>query len=198
MVSRKAASRHKIDVSEVLGLPQYESCRQEYRQRIIALKQKRRVALGALISILFENKETVLFQIQEAMRLEMAGSSTAVKEIIRAYAGLVPGAGQLSATMFVEVADLTKARGILARLAGLSRSVYIQLGNQEKVAAESQEKDETQAAAVSYIKFRLNSKQRELLKGASSLYLAIAHPRYKARRLIPEEVRKALLGDLAR
>lgn len=193
---RPIGLRHNVGLSDVMSLAHYERCRAEYRQRIIALKQKRRVALGPLISLLFESRETVLFQIQETIRLEMPTSPTATKKIISAYAGLVPQPGQLTATMFIEIRDLSGARDTLTRLAGISHCLSLQLSSKDKVMAESQEREESRAEAVTFVKFRLSPDQIKLFENAAALHLAVTHPGYKARTIIPKKVREALLEEL--
>jgi hypothetical protein len=96
----------KIRLSDVKNLVEYEKVRDSMRARIIALKARRRVIVGESISLLFENRETVLFQIQEMVRTERLVQDERVQEEVDAYNALIPGTSELSATLFIEIPGL--------------------------------------------------------------------------------------------
>ena len=65
-----------VTLDEVMGLERYEQVRPEFRQRIIELKKNRRVHVGDQIAFVFENHDTMHFQVQEMLRAEQAEHST--------------------------------------------------------------------------------------------------------------------------
>jgi hypothetical protein len=100
----------KIILDDILGFSAYEKVRQEFRQDIIAKKRNRRVAVGDKVSLVFENRDTVIFQIQEMLRAERIADLDKVREEIAVYNELIPNAGELSATMFLEIEDQSHLR----------------------------------------------------------------------------------------
>src|SRR5919112_4676000 len=92
-----------VVLDDILGLATYERVRQQYRQKIIALKQKRRISVGDRVSLVFENRETVLFQIQEMLRAERITDVDRIREELVIYNELIPDSGELSATLFLEI-----------------------------------------------------------------------------------------------
>jgi hypothetical protein len=95
----------KIALDDILGFSAYEKVRQEYRQQIIDKKKSRRVAVGDKVSLVFENRDTVIFQIQEMLRAERISDLDKIREEIAVYNELIPNPGELSATMFLEIED---------------------------------------------------------------------------------------------
>src|SRR5215470_80333 len=95
----------KVERNELLGLAEYEQIRQRFMARVIAEKRDRRVIAGDEVSLVFENHDTVLFQIQEMLRTERISKEPSILHELETYNDLVPGQDELSATMFVEIAD---------------------------------------------------------------------------------------------
>jgi hypothetical protein len=85
--------------------------REDRRRRVIALKERRRVEVGPYLSFVFENRETLLFQIQEMCRAERIIDDARIQEEIDVYSALLPGPGELSATLFIEIADKDQRSG---------------------------------------------------------------------------------------
>jgi hypothetical protein len=175
------------------------------RAEVIALKRRRRVALGDNLSLLFENRETVLFQIQEMVRTERIVHDDKVREEVEAYNGLVPEAGELSATLFIEIPDLhlmsqRQVRDTVNRFQGLERDhVWLKLGDGVAVPARFEEghTSEEKMAAVHYLRFSLSPEaQAALADAAVPARLVVDHPRYRAETAIAPEVREELLRDL--
>src|SRR5712691_7709326 len=98
----------QIHLSEIKNLVEYEKARDAMRARVIALKKNRRVSVGENLTFLFENRDTVLFQIQEMVRTERLVEEPRIQDEIDAYRILLPGPGELSATLFIEIPDLVR------------------------------------------------------------------------------------------
>ena len=105
-----------IELAEVKDIAEYERIRPALRARVIALKNDRRIAVGPHITFLFENRETVLAQVQEMMRAERIVHEDKIQHELDTYNRLLPDDGELSATMFIEVTDPGRIRQELARL----------------------------------------------------------------------------------
>src|SRR3974390_3479199 len=95
----------RIERGEILGLAEYEQVRERFRARVVAEKKARRVQLGPVVSVLFENHDTVLLQIQEMLRTERITKPAAIQHEIDTYNELVPGPDELSCTLMIEIPE---------------------------------------------------------------------------------------------
>src|SRR5688500_5029382 len=111
-----------IERGEILGLADYEAIRDRFRARVIEEKKTRRVKLGDQASCVFENRDTMLLQIQEMLRTERITREAAVLHEIETYNQLVPGDHELSATVLVEIDDKAEREKFLFEAKGLDRS----------------------------------------------------------------------------
>jgi hypothetical protein len=191
---------NKVARSEILDIAQYEKVRNEFRSRIIALKKKRRLGVGPMITLVFENRETVLSQIQEMMRAERIVDEKAIQHEIDTYNQLLPEHNELAATMFIELKDAGRVREEITRFHGLNsgEATYLQVTDERLpaifVAGQS---DDRRISAVQYLRFRFTDGQRDaFVKGGGEVKLVIDHPNYKHLALIDGELRKELAGDL--
>ncbi|HLC21274.1 MAG TPA: DUF3501 family protein [Candidatus Methylomirabilis sp.] len=191
----------KISRSDVRDLVQYEKIRDEMRRRLIALKRSRRVPVGDRLTFLLENRDTVLFQIQEMIRTERMVDEEKILEEIEINNELIPGERELSATMFIEVDEPGRIREVLDRLQGIDRGehVYFQIGERFRVMGvfESGRSKEDKISAVHYVKFPFSEAARDAFLGLRvPVELVVDHPRYKERTKIDGETRQRLIEDL--
>lgn len=187
-----------ITRDEVMGLSDYETIRERFRARVIEEKRLRRVSVGPHVTLLFENRDTVLLQIQEMLRTERITKETAILHEIETYNELVPGFGELSATLMIEIADKETRDRFLIEAKGLERSVQLDVGG-HLARALGQARDETadRTTAVHYLKFALGKEAQEAARtGKPEVRLLLDHPAYQAEARLPPAVRKALLEDL--
>jgi hypothetical protein len=197
----------KVDVSEVKDLTAYEKVRDAVRARNIEMTRDRRLSVGPNLTFLFENRETVLFQIQEMVRTERIVDEAKIREEVDAYNALVPEAGELSATLFIEIPDLVKmtqaqVREAVNRFQGLDRDgvIWIAVGDGVKLPARFEEghSKEEKMSAVHYVRFAVPAEARAALAETSRpATLVVAHPNYKAEAPVPDSLRAELLKDLA-
>jgi hypothetical protein len=190
----------KIELEEIPTLDEYEKIRNEFRQAVIEQKKLRRIQVGPYISLTFENRETVLFQIQEMLRVERVTDPVKVQEEIDTFNDLIPGPLELSATLFIEVTEESKTKEILDSLIGLDEPniVYFQIGKKIKVPAtfEAGRSAPEKISAVHYLRFKWGFTQVETFRSERENALVIDHPNYKERALLSEETKKVLLEDL--
>ena len=104
----------KIRLDEVKNLYEYEKVREGFRREVIAAKARRRIPVGDRLSFVFENRQTVLFQIQEMVRAERIVADARIQDEIDVYNDLIPGPGELSATLFIEIEDASNALSLYA------------------------------------------------------------------------------------
>lgn len=196
----------KIALAEIKNVYEYEKVRERERARVIELKKNRRVSVGDNLTFLFENRDTVLFQIQEMVRTERIVADAKVQEEIDAYAPLVPGEGELSATLFIEIPELVRmsmdeVRRTVNRFQGLDRGcVFLAIGEHFRIPArfEGGLSKEEKMAAVHYLRFPVPPEARAALADPGpKVRLLVDHANYKAERELTPANRAQLLQDLA-
>ena len=189
----------RVDRTEVLELGAYEEIREVYRRRIIELKGVRRVPLGPNMTVLFENHDTALYQIQEMLRTERITREDAVTHEIETYNDLVPGDRELSATLFVEYPEREERERMLIQLAGVEQSFHFEVaGERLPVVNMTHGVMPDRTTAVQYTKIPLTeSAVLAITSGKSSAAFVVDHPAYRARAVLTPRAVEELAADLA-
>jgi len=191
----------KLSLSDIADLRAYEREREEFRARMIEVKRRRRVALGTLITVMFENRDTMRLQIQEMVRVEKVMTDEGVMEELKAYNPMIPEPGQLSATLFIELTSEEQMREWLPKLVGIESSMLIKLSDGTQVRCVTDEAHAEQltrdyiTAAVHYIRFEFTPEQVELF-AAGGAHLVCDHPAYGESIELPAFTIAELLADL--
>jgi hypothetical protein len=189
----------KVTLDEIVGVERYERIRPEFRRRIIELKKNRRVTVGDRITFVFENHDTVLFQIQEMVRTERIIDLDKIRFEVDTFNELIPAEGELSATMLIEITRAEQIRPELVRLIGIDRAVALQIGGCHKVPAvfEPGRSREDNLSAVQYVRFPLSPEARAAFRDErQEAVLVIDHPNYRARTVLPPAVRHSLAAEV--
>jgi hypothetical protein len=190
----------KLELADIVDLRAYERERPELQRRVFALKRKRRISVGPIVTLLFENRETIRFQIQEMARAEKMLRDEQILDELEVYNPLIPEAGELSATLFVELTSTAELEEWLPKLVGIERSVEFRLGDDVVQAApeaahEEQLTRQDVTASVHYIRFQLSPEKVERF-ASGPVRLAINHPAYKEEVELTNETKAELLSDL--
>src|SRR5581483_3781496 len=119
----------KLELADIVDLRAYERERPELQRQVLALKRRRRVSVGPVVTLLFENRDTIRFQIQEMARAEKMLRDEQIIEELDIYNPLIPEAGELSATLFVELTSKAELEEWLPKLVGIERSVELRFGD---------------------------------------------------------------------
>jgi hypothetical protein len=176
----------------------YEGARPALRDAILAHKARRRVAVGDRVTLVFEDRETLRWQVLEMCRVERIRDPRAVAHEIEVYNELVPGEGELSATLYVEITDRAEIRPELDRLIGIDEHVFLEVGDAEVQARfDPKQMEEDRIAAVQYIRFPLGPElAARFADPGVPVALRVDHPRYRARAELGPATRESLLVDL--
>ncbi len=189
----------KLSVSDIKDHREYEQERNDFRAAIIALKKKRRFALGEFMAIVFENTATMRFQVQEMARAEKMLRDDQIAHEVETYNGLIPDPGELSATFFIEIDNETKLREWLPRLFGIENYVAIWIGDSEVRAEEEDAERLTRddiTSAVHYLRFRLSPDQQSLFPNRE-IKIVVDHPEYQATTILPDDQRAEIASDFS-
>src|SRR5436190_10149725 len=144
-----------VDRSELLALGAYEQIRDRFRARVIELKKRRRINIGPHMSLVFENHDTVLLQIQEMLRTERISDERAIAHELETYNELIPAQGGLSGSLYIEYDDATERREMLERFASLREQLHLVIGGQNVTArfATHFGEEMERLPAVNYVTF---------------------------------------------
>ena len=155
MVFKGDRGMKKISLDDIKGLAACEKIRADFRQRIIELKKKRRLPVGVQVSLVFENRDTVIFQIQEMRRAEPITDLDKVRDEIETYISLIPEPGELSATLLLEIEDQVNLREELLTFLCVDAAVFLKVGDKNTVRARFEEgpSREDKISAVQYVRF---------------------------------------------
>ena len=187
-----------VDPGEILDLTAYERSRADFVQRMIDYKSARRVSLGENLTFIFENRETVIFQIQELTRAERTVDPEQIALECKVFNELVPGADELSATLMIEITDPEMIRPALDRLVGIDEHVYLDVGDQTIQATfDEKQFEEDRISAVQYVRFPLGAELAARFRDPSErVVLRVEHPVYQEAAEITGETRASLVADL--
>ncbi|HXN06556.1 MAG TPA: DUF3501 family protein [Nitrospiria bacterium] len=189
----------KLVLQDIMSLGAYEAVRNDFKKKIIDLKRDRRIGLGEILTLIFENRETVKLQIQEMMRVEHIYDDKKIQDEINIYNALIPGPGELSATLLIEITDEKKIKPLLDSLIGLDngKSVYFKIGETKVFAVfEEGHSEATKISAVHYVRFIFSPESIAAWKeGNEDVLLVADHPNYHAECRIKDEARLSLAGD---
>ena len=195
------ATMNKLTRSDLLPLERYAAERPGFRAKVMAHKKARALALGRHASLLFEDRLTVQYQVQEMLRIERIFEAGGIQEELDAYNPLIPDGGNLKATLLFEFADPVERADQLARLAGIEHRVYAQVAGHAPARARADEgldrSSSDRTSAVHFLRFEFSPAAIAALRAGTALAIGIDDPRLPEHCAVPEGMRLALLADFA-
>jgi hypothetical protein len=191
----------KLTRSDLYSLEQYAVARPEFRARVMAHKKDRRLPLGDIAALYFEDRLTMQYQIQEMLRAERIFEAEGIQEELDAYNPLIPDGRNLKATFMIEVADEHERRIVLARLKGIENEVWIRVDGFEPVFAIADEdldrENEEKTSSVHFLRFDLTDEMAAALTAGAALGAGVSQIEYTYQlEPVPENVRISLAADL--
>jgi len=191
---------NKLTAGDLMTLEAYAKARPGYRQRVIAHKKNRTVALGGHITLLFEDELTVRYQVQEMLRVERIFEEDGIRDELDAYNPLIPDGSNWKATLLIEYPDVEERRLMLGRLKGVEDRVWVQVegcGRVHAIADEDLEREnDEKTSSVHFVRFELDAAMKAALRAGARLSLGVDHPAYTVQVDAATAVSAALLGDL--
>jgi hypothetical protein len=189
-----------ITANDLISYEEYERQREAFRTKIIALKQRRRISVGPFITMVFENRETLQFQIQEMIRAERIVEPAKVQDELDVYNALLPQQNELSATLLIEITDEAKMKENLDQFMGLDHGekVAIIAGGEEAFGEfEGGRSHETKISAVHFVRFRPSAEMKKAFADLTRpVTIRAIHGEYHQEVPVPGSMREEWLADL--
>lgn len=192
----------RLAAVDLLPLEQYATVRDQFRQEVVAHKKARRLALGSHVSLLFEDRMTMQYQVQEMLRIERIFEADGVAEELSAYNPLIPDGSNWKATMLIEYPDVAERREALASLVGIEHRVWMRVSGHDLVRAIADEdldrSNDDKTSAVHFLRFELTPGMVADLKNGATLAAGIDHDAYRQQcDPVPDDLKASLLCDLS-
>lgn len=186
-----------LELADILDLVQYEKQRKAVRAEMMALKERRRLPINDFLTLLFENRRTVWYQIQEMARAERMVEDAAIVGELDAYGALVPGADEWKTTLYIEIPDETRLKELLPKLPGIENSFYARCGGVEaRAEGEPGRSREDYTSTVHYLTWPLGTDFLAALRSGAPLTFGTKHPFCPSETQAPQALRAELLADL--
>jgi hypothetical protein len=186
---------------DLFSLEQYAEKRAAFRARVIEHKKDRRVDIGPNLSLYFEDRLTIQYQVQEMLRIERIFEADAIQDELEAYNPLIPDGSNLKCTAMFEFTDVAERRRRLAELTGVENHIWLQVGEHEKVYAIANEdldrSTDEKTSAVHFMRFELTPGMKTALAAGESLRMGVEHDLYRYSVTLNEASRGALIKDLS-
>ena len=191
---------HILEKKDLLSLEQYSIERDEIRKQVISIKKNRNLEIGDHLRLLFENKATIQYQIQEMLRIEKIFDSEGIQEELDVYNPLIPNGSNLKATMMIEYADENKRKAALSELIGIEKQVFFEVKGHPKVYAISNEdldrETEAKTSSVHFMRFEFTE---DMIKDfGEGTVIGVEHDNYRHTISINKDVLLQLTSDFDR
>ena len=192
----------KLNKSDLFSLEEYSINRDSFRKKVLEEKRYRKVYIGEHVALLFENKNTIQYQIQEMLRIEKIFDAEGIQEELDAYNPLIPDGSNLKAVMLIEYPNVEERKEKLKILKGIEKKIWIKVGSHNKVFAIADEdlerEDETKTSAVHYLRYEFSASMINDWKNDSSVVMGIDHENYQSSEtIISSDISSSLSGDFA-
>ena len=191
----------KLTRQDLLSLEHYSEQRFDFRSRVLEHKKHRRVDIGPNLTLYFEDRLTIQYQVQEMLRIEKIFEADGIEEELSAYNPLIPDGSNLKCTAMLEFEDVGVRRERLAQLVGIEHLVWLQVDGHDKVYAISNEDLERSTAdktsAVHFMRFEFTPEMKQSLQAGAALTAGVEHDFYRHEAKLGDETRQSLLRDLA-
>lgn len=183
-----------------MSLEQYAEKRPEFRRQVLDHKKHRQIALGPNATLYFEDRLTLLYQIQEMLRIEKVFEADGINEELEAYNPMVPSGRNFKATFMIEFTDPQQRAVQLEKMVGIEDLVWMKIGDFDKVWAIADEdlerSTDTKTSAVHFMRFELNDEMAAALISGADWLIGVQHPVYSFEMKVEGAIRDNLANDL--
>ena len=172
----------KLTTEDMLSLEEYDKSREEIKSNLMAHKKNRSIKIGDNVLLLFEDYQTIKYQVQEMLRIEKIFKQKDIQEEISAYEALIPDGNNLKATMLIMYTDINERKVMLNRLHDLENNVWLSINNSKRIFAISDEdlerSREEKTSAVHFLRFQLDQDLIDLFRKSDNIVFGVDHKEY--------------------
>lgn len=190
----------QLSVDDLMSLERYHTKREAFRRQVMTHKRPRRIALGPHLTLCFEDRLTIQYQVQEMLRTERIFEREGIQEELDAYNPLIPDGNNWKATMMVEYPDERERRQALRQLVGIEDRVWMAAGDGQLIWAIADEdldrSTEEKTSAVHFLRFQLSPEDQQAIRSGTPIRAGVDHPVYQANVTLDDLQRAALVADL--
>jgi len=191
----------KLNQDELFSLEQYAEQRADFRDRVMAHKKNRRVNIGPHLSLYFEDRLTIRYQVQEMLRIERIFEADAIQQELDTYNPLIPDGSNLKATAMLEFEDVDLRRTRLAELVRIEHQIWLQVDAHKKVYAIANEdlerSTDEKTSAVHFLRFELADNMKDALQAGAELRMGVDHDLYRHETVVEGASKQSLINDLS-
>ena len=189
----------QLQRSDLYSLENYTVIRDEFRAEVMQHKKNRFIQLGENLRLLFEDRLTMQYQVQEMLRIEKIFDAEGIAEELGAYNPLIPDGQNLKVVMMIEFSDVEERKAALAKLIGVERKTWLQVEGFDRVYPISNEdlerETDEKTSSVHFMRFEFSEAAIDALKNGASMKAGVDHPEYQYELTVDGPVRKSLLSD---
>ncbi len=195
------ANVNKLSRNDLYSLEQYSEVRPKFRSEVMQHKRNRVLQVGPAVTLHFEDRLTMQYQVQEMLRVEKIFDAEGIEDELGAYNPLIPDGANWKATMMVEYPDKDERKVALSQLIGIERKTYVQIDGFDRVypiANEDLEREtEDKTSSVHFLRFELTPEMVSAVKSGAAIAAGVEHENYQHRvDAVPEAMRESLAADL--
>jgi len=186
--------------ADLMTLEAYSKFLKANKPQLIAHRRLRRVHLGEHLTLQFEDRETIQYQVQEMLRVEKIFEEEGIQGELDAYNPLIPDGTNWKATMLIEYADVNERRRELARLIDVEDRMFVEVEGQPRVYAIADEdldrETDEKTSAVHFLRFEFTAPMRAALLAGAGVKLGCDHTNYPQHCEIAAEPLASLVKDI--
>jgi hypothetical protein len=191
----------KLTTNDLLSLEDYDKQRETIKSNLINHKKNRAVSIGEHIVLLFEDFETIKYQVQEMLRIEKILNEEEIQDEINAYQPLIPEGNNLKATMLIMYSDVNHRKIMLNKLNGIENNIWLTVNNSQKFYAipdeDLERSNDEKTSAVHFLRFQLDEECIQDFQNSYEIFLGCDHKDYndsiQIDKLIIQSLRKDFL-----
>ena len=189
----------KLTTEDMLSLEEYDKSREEIKSNLMAHKKNRSIKIGDNVLLLFEDYQTIKYQVQEMLRIEKIFKQKDIQEEISAYEALIPDGNNLKATMLIMYTDINERKVMLNRLHDLENNVWLSINNSKRIFAISDEdlerSREEKTSAVHFLRFQLDQDLIDLFRKSDNIVFGVDHKEYNLQVKLDQKTIESLSND---
>jgi hypothetical protein len=191
----------KLERKDLWSLEDYAGRRTAFREQVMAHKKNRSLQIGPNLRLLFEDRLTMQYQVQEMLRAERIFEAEGIQDELNTYNALIPDGNNWKATMLIEFEDIAERQKALSHLIGIEDKTWMQVSGHDPVYAIADEdmarENADKTSSVHFLRFQLMPDMVKSLKAGAALNAGVSHSNYDHKlKPVPDALRTALLADL--